>query len=122
MAATARKHPQAKHHHVLTMIDSRRGSIFFQAFTPDGDPHDDIGDSDITAIADMMIKEGGQWAVAGFGTNELAIACPSLDLIIINHPTPHASDLICLYAECEHDTAATDLEPLYLSAPLLGPH
>jgi tRNA threonylcarbamoyl adenosine modification protein YeaZ len=121
MAATARKNPQAKNRRVITMIDSRRGSTFFQAFTPEGEPLDDIGNGDVKAIANMMVKEGGQWVIAGFGTDDLAIACPSLDLIILDHPMPKASDLICLYAEKDNFTADTELEPLYLSAPLLGP-
>jgi tRNA threonylcarbamoyl adenosine modification protein YeaZ len=121
MATGTRKNPQAKHRQVVTMIDSRRGSVFFQAFTPEGNPLDDIGDGEIMDIANMMIKEGGQWAIAGYGTEGLATVCPSLDLTIIDHPTPTASDLICFYTENDRPLFDTDLEPLYLSAPILGP-
>ena len=144
MASFVRKSPHAKDRHIISMIDSRRKSIFFQAFAPDGQPPDgqspDGQSPDGQSLADIrngtqndiaeLIKNHEKsspeksWIIAGFEAHEIAHLCPSQDVLVIEHPDPEAADLIMLFEEMtkKSQTLAHDqLEPIYLTPPLLGP-
>ncbi len=117
MAASIRRLPAANGRHVMTMIDSRRGSIFCQAFTPDGVSLTSIQNMEIDGILDQIKKED-TWTIAGYAAAEIAALSPNV--IAVDHDLPHASDLIALYEDQKIDLPENHLEPLYLSAPLLG--
>lgn len=118
MATAIRSLPQALGRNVITMIDSRRSSIFYQLFTADGAAIEPIQDGDLASITDA-INTDEAWVAAGFTAEELADLCPAV--IAIDHPFPHAADLIMLYHEHNGDLPADHLEPLYLAPPILGP-
>ena len=109
---------------IMTLVDTRRGSLFFQSFDPSAHPLGEIGDSDINVIADVINASSSPWTLAGDHAAQLKSLCPDHDIIISDQQSPDAAGLIRLFdAQSEQSVTSTSdhLEPLYLAAPILGP-
>ena len=124
MAALVKSQHQAvMPRQIIACVDSRRGSLFFQEFSPDGTEVSAIIDGDINAVIDHIAGINAPVLIAGHQADE--IAAGSDDAIAMADIAPDAGGLLAHYhstassIEDQHDMV--DIEPLYLSAPLLGP-
>lgn len=127
MAAQMQADKKAKGRHLLASIDSRRHSMFFQAFSPEGCPLTDIRDGDCDSVKALIAEKNVAWAIAGPAAANSNDSVNSWlnnlhgDIITIDTNAPQAKGLLSLFNEhYEDETGMRDLEPLYLSAPLLG--
>ena len=108
---------------VLSVIDSRRKTRFYQLFSPDLKPLTNIGDGgdvdlvkSVTAIADMPTP------ITITGHDQKAIAAmlmeAGIDAVAQGPDNPDARGLITAYHR-NADLASTP-EPLYVAPPILG--
>ena len=124
MAAQMRSHKDGKDRYLISSIDSRRGSMFFQAFSSDGEPMTDICDGDIDQVRALIAEKDSAWAVSGLAAHHVYDL--DGDIVTIDSDAPEAKGLLSCFKYIMNEkhlegTSITDLEPLYLSAPILGP-
>lgn len=129
MASQIKADDKADGRYLMTSVDSRRGSIFYQAFSPDGQPCTDIQDGMIDDIQALMAGKKEKWVLSGHATHVSADNGEGFwgdHVMLIDSNAPEATGLLSHYhamtkASPTAKPSFKDLEPLYLSAPLLGP-
>lgn len=124
MAAQMKKDKMAKDRHLITSIDSRRGSMFVQSFLPGGTPLTDIRDGDINLVKALIAEYDVPWAVSGIAAKDVGDL--NGDVISVDCEGPEATGLLGHFEQMmteniQGEAQFIDLDPLYLSAPLLGP-
>ena len=107
---------------IVSIIDSRRHSLFFQLFAPDMTPLSPIIDGDEAAIAAAIAQQqlDSSWIINGHNHTEIAkkLAASGISVLCGRSLYPHARGLLTHYRD--HSPPPIDLEPLYLAAPILG--
>ncbi len=107
---------------IVSIIDSRRHSLFFQLFAPDMTPLSPIIDGDEAAIAAAIAQQqtDSSWIINGHNHQKIAeqLAASGISVLCGQSLYPHASGLLTHYRN--HSPPHIDLEPLYLAAPILG--
>ena len=107
---------------MVSIIDSRRHSLFFQIFASDMTPLSAIIDGDVPAIAAAIGQQPPQLPPIITGHNHLQIAeqirALGVDVLCGQSFYPHARGLVMHHRQ--HPYSYIDLEPLYLAAPILG--
>ena len=120
----SRLHGKPKKNAVLAIIDTRRGSLFFQAFDAHGKPRSDIIDGQPEDAAALIKASSESWCLAGHGADAIRARCPDHDITVAEKTSPDAHGLILQFSAMQAQHIALDddhLEPLYLAAPILGP-
>ncbi len=107
-------------HPIISIIDSRRHSLFFQLFAPDMTPLSPIIDGDVSTIAAGISPQQSSWIITGHNHPQIAeeLAASGVSVLCGQSLYPHARGLLTYY-RC-HQCLPIDLEPLYLAAPILG--
>lgn len=110
-------------HPVVALVDSRRGSFFLDLRDPGGKAIGDIRDIDADAIIPFLAGAGSDWLITGH-TDMLAEIQDGLNGIAhaVVRNDPDAAQLCSFFSSLDADQKENlPLDPLYLSAPLLGP-
>jgi len=124
LAASITASRQAQKNAVLAIIDTRRGSLFFQAFDAHGKSRSDIIDGQPEDAAALIKASSESWCLAGHGADAIRARCPDHDITVAEKTSPDAHGLILQFSAMQAQHIALDddhLEPLYLAAPILGP-
>ena len=124
LAALVSTQDQAAARSVMSVIDTRRGSLFYQGFSPDGQPLAAIEDGSPDDVAAMLKASSDRWIIAGHLAQDIAALCGDTDLITSDLISPDAVGLILDFNRMMATGQIPDdhsLEPLYLAAPILGP-
>jgi tRNA threonylcarbamoyladenosine biosynthesis protein TsaB len=107
-------------HPVVVITDSRRGSFFVDMRHPDGRPMEAVQDLEPDQIVSTLDKASTDWVVIGH-----IVEFPGVDAITTHaliEDDPDATHLCSFFSQLDDDRKADlPLDPLYLSAPLLGP-
>ncbi|MGC6484739.1 MAG: tRNA (adenosine(37)-N6)-threonylcarbamoyltransferase complex dimerization subunit type 1 TsaB [Candidatus Puniceispirillales bacterium] len=107
-------------HPVAALGDSRRGSVFVDCRDPDGQPMAAVQDLAPEAVASVLAEAGSSWIITGH-----IAAVPGLEALsphALIADDPDAGHLCGLFDKLAGANPADwPLDPLYLSAPLLGP-